>query len=44
VPPSASARIQMKYYEAGHMMYIHPPSLERMKKDLDAFIDSTSHQ
>ena len=42
VPPSASARIQMKYYEAGHMMYIHPPSLERMKKDLDAFIDSTS--
>ncbi|HUA25962.1 MAG TPA: hypothetical protein VMA54_17675, partial [Steroidobacteraceae bacterium] len=43
VPPSASARIQMKYYEAGHMMYIHPPSLERMKKDLDAFIDSTSH-
>jgi len=41
VPPSASARIQMKYYEAGHMMYIHPPSLERMKRDLDAFIDST---
>jgi carboxypeptidase C (cathepsin A) len=43
VPPSASARIQMKYYEAGHMMYIHPASLERMKKDLDAFIDATSH-
>jgi len=44
VPPSASARIQMKYYESGHMMYIHPPSLERMKRDLDAFIDSTSRQ
>jgi carboxypeptidase C (cathepsin A) len=44
VPPSASARIQMKYYESGHMMYVHPPSLERMKKDLDAFIDSTSRQ
>jgi carboxypeptidase C (cathepsin A) len=44
VPPSASARIQMKYYDSGHMMYIHPPSLERMKRDLDAFIDSTSRQ
>ena len=44
VPPSASSRIQMKYYEAGHMMYVNPPSLKKMKGDLDAFIDSTSHQ
>jgi carboxypeptidase C (cathepsin A) len=43
VPPSASSRIQMKYYEAGHMMYVNPPSLKKMKGDLDAFIDSTSH-
>ena len=43
VPPSASSRIQMKYYEAGHMMYVNPPSLKKMKSDLDAFIDSTSH-
>ncbi len=28
LPPSASSRIQMKYYEAGHMMYVNPPSLE----------------
>lgn len=41
IPPAASARIQMRYYEAGHMMYIHPPSLAKMKKDLDDFIDST---
>jgi carboxypeptidase C (cathepsin A) len=41
IPPAASARIEMRYYEAGHMMYIHPPSLAKMKKDLDDFIDST---
>ena len=43
VPSSASSRIQMKYYEAGHMMYVNPPSLKKMKGDLDTFIDSTSH-
>ncbi len=43
VPQSASSRIQMKYYEAGHMMYVNPPSLKKMKGDLDGFIDSTSH-
>lgn len=35
------ARIDMKYYEAGHMMYVHQPSLEQMKKDVAAFI--TAH-
>ena len=41
VPHAASARIQMKYYEAGHMMYVNPASIAKMKKDLDEFIDST---
>jgi carboxypeptidase C (cathepsin A) len=27
-----------EYYEAGHMYYIHKPSLEKMRKDLAAFI------
>jgi carboxypeptidase C (cathepsin A) len=44
VPASASARIQMRYYEAGHMMYVHPASIVKMKSDLDAFIDSTARQ
>ena len=34
--------IIMKYYEAGHMMYTHKPSMEKFKKDVDAFIDQTS--
>ena len=43
VPKAAGARVSMKYYEAGHMMYVHPPSAAKMKRDLDAFIDATSH-
>lgn len=35
--------IIMKYYEAGHMMYVHPPSMRKFKKDVAAFILSTSN-
>jgi len=31
-------RIHFSYYESGHMMYIHLPSLEQMKNELTAFI------
>jgi len=41
LPPGTSSRIQMKYYEAGHMMYVNPGSIKKMKSDVDAFIDST---
>jgi len=33
--------IRQAHYEAGHMMYVHEPSLQQLKRDLDAFIDST---
>jgi len=31
-------RVRFGYYEAGHMMYIHKPSLARLKADLAEFI------
>jgi len=36
--------ISMGYYEAGHMMYIHIPSLKALKADLSDFIDSAIPQ
>ena len=33
-----AGHIQMGYYEAGHMMYIHLPSLVRLKTELAEFI------
>jgi carboxypeptidase C (cathepsin A) len=44
IPAELSTRISMKYYEAGHMMYVHPPSIAKMKRDIDAFIDATQRQ
>ncbi|NUM45851.1 MAG: peptidase S10 [Anaerolineales bacterium] len=37
---SLTENLTFTYYEAGHMMYMHIPSLAQMKKDLAAFIDS----
>ena len=41
VPDSLRENVSIKYYEAGHMMYVHPPSLERFRSDLANFIDSS---
>ena len=35
------SRVDMKYYEAGHMMYVHPPSLAAQGRDLRQFITAT---
>ena len=42
LPKNIKDNIIMKYYEAGHMMYTHQPSLEKFKKDVSEFIVSTS--
>lgn len=39
--PEVRDNIIMKYYEAGHMMYTHGPSLEKFKKDVSEFILDT---
>jgi len=36
--PDLQQNIAVAHYEAGHMMYIHQPSLARLKADLAAFI------
>jgi carboxypeptidase C (cathepsin A) len=38
--PSLQPNSSLGYYEAGHMMYIHEPSLAKLKQDLAAFIAS----
>ena len=39
--PELKKNIIMKYYEAGHMMYTHEPSMAKFKADVDAFIAET---
>jgi carboxypeptidase C (cathepsin A) len=36
--PSLLDNVRMGYYEAGHMMYIHIPSLEKLKGELLDFL------
>jgi carboxypeptidase C (cathepsin A) len=31
-------KVAVSYFEAGHMMYIHGPSLERMAAELRTFV------
>jgi carboxypeptidase C (cathepsin A) len=39
IDASLRANIREAYYEAGHMMYIHKPSLAKLKKDVDGFYE-----
>lgn len=36
--PEQRENVSIEYYEAGHMMYLHPPSLVKYKEDLARFI------
>lgn len=39
--PDLAKNITMKYFEAGHMMYSHRPSIEKLKNDLVLFIKNS---
>jgi len=41
--PALRKNLTMGYYEAGHMMYIHEPSLTRLKQDLTEFYHERLH-
>lgn len=36
-----SKNLDMKYYQSGHMIYLHVPSLKQLKHNIAAFYDST---
>ncbi|HWY43431.1 MAG TPA: hypothetical protein VNX66_08040 [Candidatus Sulfotelmatobacter sp.] len=40
--PTLRSHLSGAYYEAGHMMYVHPPSLVKLKQDLAQFIQSST--
>jgi carboxypeptidase C (cathepsin A) len=42
LPKSIKDNIIMTYYEAGHMMYTHPPSMAKFREDLAGFIRDTT--
>lgn len=42
--PETKENIIMKYYEAGHMMYTHMPSLQKFRTDVHEFITETCKQ
>ncbi|GAB4163660.1 MAG: peptidase S10 [Roseiflexaceae bacterium] len=38
--PAQRQQVQISYFEAGHMMYIHQPSLLRLRQDLACFLNN----
>ncbi|HEX3927037.1 MAG TPA: hypothetical protein VHW65_03500 [Gemmatimonadales bacterium] len=40
--PKLVSNIQLKYYMAGHMMYVHDEDLAKLKGNISAFIDRAS--
>jgi len=41
IPDTLQANIQYRYYESGHMVYAHEPSLKKLHDDVVEFIHST---
>ena len=42
LPDSLQKNIEMKYYPAGHMMYVNEPALKAMKADISDFVARTT--
>lgn len=39
--PEIRKNITMEYYDAGHMMYVHKPSLKKLAKDMREFVNDS---
>ena len=44
LPPAYRSHVELKYFESGHMMYLHEPELKQMKHELAGFIQRTMHR
>ncbi|HEV2271983.1 MAG TPA: hypothetical protein VGR92_21225 [Steroidobacteraceae bacterium] len=44
MPKKLQANIEYHYYESGHMVYAHLPSLKELHDNVAAFIANTAHQ
>jgi carboxypeptidase C (cathepsin A) len=42
VPPALKANVEYHYYESGHMVYVHPPTLVQLHDNVAEFIRRTS--
>jgi carboxypeptidase C (cathepsin A) len=43
LPEDLRGNISLKYYDAGHMMYVHVPALKQLHANLVQFYDQTTH-
>ncbi len=40
VAPALRSNVTFEHYDAGHMMYVHPASMQKFKLDLATFVDA----
>jgi carboxypeptidase C (cathepsin A) len=43
ITPELRKNVHMEFYEAGHMMYVHPASMRKFGETTKAFIDANSN-
>jgi carboxypeptidase C (cathepsin A) len=43
ITPELRRNVHIEYYEAGHMMYVHPGSMGKFSEHLKAFLDENSN-
>jgi carboxypeptidase C (cathepsin A) len=40
LPEELQKNITARYYEGGHMMYIHEPTIKKLREDLEKFYEA----
>ena len=43
ITPELRKNVQIEFYEAGHMMYVHPDSMRKFGATTKAFIDANAN-